>query len=274
MAQEEGRRARKRYKNAPSYDEVKAKIDAKEKASAERKAERVAARKPLTPAERYEQEKAARTNKSSDFSRHRMTGSRGHGSEYQNTRSVREEVLSYLLDEGFASDEKSAEAILGAMSEAWVESIVEDAAYNTLKGFGYPGAIVAVGLNKLSGGKIAKPDQPKPKSTPTPKAPTVSSPGGKTGTVTVDKQYPATLNKEKGMKSTGPTGTEYFSPFVPGTTVTDPGKSRFKATSQEYERIPAKERQEYQVTPRVSDATKYDPTYKPISMRRPGNYRT
>lgn len=126
MAQEEGRRARKRYKNAPSYDEVKAKIDAKEKASAERKAERAAARKPLTPAERYEQEKAARTNKSSDFSRHRMTGSRGHGSEYQNTRSVREEVLSYLIDEGFASDEKSAEAILGAMSESWIESIVEE----------------------------------------------------------------------------------------------------------------------------------------------------
>ena len=44
---------------------------------------------------------------------------------YFNPRSVREEVLSYLLDEGFASDEKSAEAIMGAMSEAWVESIVE-----------------------------------------------------------------------------------------------------------------------------------------------------
>ena len=263
MAQEEGRRARRRSKNAPSYDQVKAGIDAKEKAAAERKAERAAARRPLTPGERYEQEKAARGKKySSDVN------------PYFNPRSVREEVLSYLLDEGFASDEKSAEAIMGAMSEAWIESIVEDAAYNTLKGFGYPGAIVAVGLNKLSGGKIAKPDQPKPKSTPTPKAPTVSSPGGKTGTVTVDKQYPATLNKEKGMKSTGPTGTEYFSPFVPGTTVTDPGKSRFKATSQEYERIPAEERPEYQVTPRVSDATKYDPAYKPISMRRPGNYRT
>ena len=39
--------------------------------------------------------------------------------------NVREEVLSYLLDEGFASDEKSAEAIMDAMSEAWVESIVE-----------------------------------------------------------------------------------------------------------------------------------------------------
>ena len=114
MAQEEGRRARKRYKNAPSYDEVKAKIDAKEKAAAERKSERAAARKPLTPGERYEQEKAARGKKySSDVN------------PYFNPRSVREEVLSYLLDEGFASDEKSAEAILGAMSEAWVESIVE-----------------------------------------------------------------------------------------------------------------------------------------------------
>jgi hypothetical protein len=44
---------------------------------------------------------------------------------YFNPRSVREEVLSYLLDEGFASDEKSAEAILGAMSEAWIDSILE-----------------------------------------------------------------------------------------------------------------------------------------------------
>ena len=35
-------------------------------------------------------------------------------------------ILSHLLDEGFASDEKSAEAILGAMSESWVESIVEE----------------------------------------------------------------------------------------------------------------------------------------------------
>jgi hypothetical protein len=126
MAQEEGRRAKKRYKNAPSYDQVKAKIDAKEKAAAERKAERAAARKPLTPAERYEQEKAARKDKSSGFSQHRMTGSGGHGSEYRVSSRFREEfVINYLLDEGFASDEKSAEAILGAMSEAWVESIVE-----------------------------------------------------------------------------------------------------------------------------------------------------
>ena len=114
MAQEEGRRARRRSKNAPSYDQVKAGIDAKEKAAAERKAERATARRPLTPGERYEQEKAARGKKySSDVN------------PYFNPRSVREEVLSYLLDEGFASDEKSAEAIMGAMSEAWVESICE-----------------------------------------------------------------------------------------------------------------------------------------------------
>ena len=52
-----------------------------------------------------------------------MGGSKN--STYTSRRSVSEEVLSYLLDGGFASDEKSAEAILGAMSEAWVESIVE-----------------------------------------------------------------------------------------------------------------------------------------------------
>ena len=124
--QEGGRRARKRYKNAPSYDQVKAGIDAKEKAAAERKVEREAARRPLTPGERYDQEKATKKDKSSDFSRHRTTGSGGHGSEYRVSSRFKEEfVINYLLDEGFASDEKSAEAILGAMSEAWVESIVE-----------------------------------------------------------------------------------------------------------------------------------------------------
>ncbi len=90
-------------------------------------------KRKLGPAKRHEFEKkrrVARKERGDDrvgntFSQHRMTGSRGHGSEYQNTRSIREEVLSYLLDEGFASDEKSAEAIMGAMSEAWVESICE-----------------------------------------------------------------------------------------------------------------------------------------------------
>jgi hypothetical protein len=91
-------------------------------------------KRKLGPAKRHEFEKkrrAARKERNDpragdSFSQHRMTGSRGHGSEYQNTRSVREEVLvDYLLDEGFASDEKSAQAIAGAMSEVWIDSIVE-----------------------------------------------------------------------------------------------------------------------------------------------------
>jgi len=123
MAQEEGRRARKRSKNAPSYDEVRAKIDAKEKAAAERKAERAAARRPLTPGEQHDRDKARRNHSGTGYSQHLMGGSKN--STYTSRRStIGEEVLSYLLDGGFASDEKSAEAIMGAMSEAWVESIV------------------------------------------------------------------------------------------------------------------------------------------------------
>ena len=64
-----------------------------------------------------------------------MTGSRGHGSEHENIRSVREEVLvDYLLGEGFASDEKSAQVIAGAMSEDWKQNVIEgDALRNTIK---------------------------------------------------------------------------------------------------------------------------------------------
>ena len=151
-------------------------------------------------------------------------------------------ILEYLLDEGYAETPEAALAIMGNMSEDWRESIAEDAAYNTLKGFGYPGALVSVGLNKLSGGKIAKPDQPTVKSTPTPKAPTVSSSGGAGGKVTVDKQYPATLNKEKGMKSTGETGTEYFTPNIRGTDITDFDKAQYKNTyTNTYKDIPARQ---------------------------------
>ena len=123
--QEEGRRARRR-KPSKSVEQLKAEISARDEAKAQRAAERAAARRPLTPGERYEQEKSARKDKSGGFSQHRMTGSGGHGSEYRVSSRFREEfVVNYLLDEGFASDEKSAEAIMGAMSEAWVESIVE-----------------------------------------------------------------------------------------------------------------------------------------------------
>ena len=81
-----------------------------------------------TNAEKYEQEKSAREAK----------GGKGYGGGYPgylmggsqsssnfNPRTVREQIISHLLDEGFASDERSAESIMGAMSEAWVESIFE-----------------------------------------------------------------------------------------------------------------------------------------------------
>jgi len=91
-------------------------------------------KKKMSPAKRHEFEKKrnAERKKRKDpragdsLSINRMTGSRGHGSTYSVPSRFKEEfVINYLLDEGFASDEKSAEAIMGAMSEAWVESIVE-----------------------------------------------------------------------------------------------------------------------------------------------------
>ena len=81
--------------------------------------------KPTTAKKQHELEKKRRMRKHLG----KNVGGEKYSSDvnpYFNPRSVREEVLSYLLDEGFASDEKSAEAILGAMSEAWVESIVEN----------------------------------------------------------------------------------------------------------------------------------------------------
>ena len=128
------RRARRR-KPSKSPEQLNAEISARDEERAKRAAERgptgaaaktqEAARKRRN-AEKYEQEKAARAkNRSSGYgySQHLMGGSSGSSSF--NPRSVREEVLSYLLDEGFASDEKSAEAIMSAMSEAWIESIVD-----------------------------------------------------------------------------------------------------------------------------------------------------
>jgi hypothetical protein len=98
----------------------------------------------LGPKKRHEFEKkrTAERKKRKDpragdsLSINRMTGSGGHGSTYQNNRSIREEVLSYLLDEGFASDEKSAEAIMVNMSEAWIESIVEEILDEAVRGSG------------------------------------------------------------------------------------------------------------------------------------------
>ncbi len=80
--------------------------------------------KPGSAKKQYELEKKRRMRKHLG----KNVGGTQYSSDvnpYFNPRSVREEVLSYLLDEGFASDEKSAEAIMGAMSEAWIESICE-----------------------------------------------------------------------------------------------------------------------------------------------------
>ena len=80
-------------------------------------------KKKRSPKKQYEFEKKRRENLG------RNVGGRTYSSDvtpYFNPRSVREEVLvDYLLGEGFASDEKSAQAIAGAMSEEWVNSIVE-----------------------------------------------------------------------------------------------------------------------------------------------------
>jgi hypothetical protein len=79
-------------------------------------------KKKRSPKKQYEFEKKRRENLG------RNVGGRTYRSDttpYFNPGSVREEVLSYLLDGGFASDEKSAEAILSVMSEDWKQSIVE-----------------------------------------------------------------------------------------------------------------------------------------------------
>lgn len=79
-------------------------------------------KKKRSPKKQYKFEKERRENLGQNVGGHTY---RSDVSPNFNPRSVREEVLSYLLDEGFASDEKSAEAIMSAMSEAWIESIVE-----------------------------------------------------------------------------------------------------------------------------------------------------
>jgi len=95
-------------------------------------------KKKMSPKKRHEFEKkrrAARKERGDDrvgdtFSQHRMTGSRGHGSEHEvnpriSYRHNEEYLIDYLLGEGFASDGKSAQAIVGAMSEEWMQSIIE-----------------------------------------------------------------------------------------------------------------------------------------------------
>ena len=111
-------------------------------------------KKKMSPKKRHEFEKKRREarKKRGDgrvgdtFSQYRMPGSRGRGSEYEvNPRvSAEEYLIDYLLDEGFASDEKSALAIASAMSEDWRENIFE--------GMGF-----SVGASKLAGRLLSNP---------------------------------------------------------------------------------------------------------------------
>jgi hypothetical protein len=126
-------------------------------------------KKKMSPAKRhkFEQERRKERKKRNDprvgdtFSQHRMTGSRGRGSEYEvnprvSYRHNEEYLIDYLLGEGFASDEKSAEAIMGAMSEEWKQSIVEgDALRNTIKTL--EGKRDAMNANKSGSANTAAP---------------------------------------------------------------------------------------------------------------------
>jgi hypothetical protein len=106
------------------------KLEAQRAAKRNQEGDAERARKAANIAQ-YEKEKAARQAKGGKgygggYSQHLMGGNvRSSSYDRHSGRIVHEQILSYLLDEGFASDEKSAEAIMGAMSEAWVESIVE-----------------------------------------------------------------------------------------------------------------------------------------------------
>lgn len=105
--------------------------------------------KPTTAKQQHELEKKRRMRKHLG----RNVGGTQYSSDvnpYLNPRSVREEVLvDYLLDEGFASDEKSASAIASAMSEEWKQSIVEGKSYRPL-GLMHP---FARGMKQKKGGK-------------------------------------------------------------------------------------------------------------------------
>jgi len=173
--------------------------------------------------------------------------------------------------------------IMANMSEEWRSEIVEGigtklaaAGLAGIMGAGMMSAQNAViAKRQYPGGPVAT-DRTELVSKKAEKAKTVASSGGAGGEVTVDKSYPATLNKQKGVKSTGPTGTEYFTPNFPGSNVPNRAETKFKSVaSQQYEKVPSNQRVMDTNKPvSVTDRTKYDPSYKPINMRKPGNYRT
>lgn len=138
----EERPARKR-KGGKSYEEIKSEIDSKNKTEPGITGLSVP-KKNRSPRKQHEFEKKRRAARGNDFSQYRMTGSRGHGSEYSvnpriSYRHNEEYLIDYLLGEGFAFNEKSAQAIYSAMSEEWKQSIVE-AEVLAMRG-GVPGSV-------------------------------------------------------------------------------------------------------------------------------------
>ena len=141
------RPARRRSSNAPSFADVKAAIDKKE---AEKKLKKTSsgasAPKPLTPAQRYEQEKSTRQAKGGKgygggYSAHLMGGNvRSSSYDRHSRRIVQEEtdlydiIFSYLLDEGYAETSEAAEAIMVNMSEDWRDNIIDEAYVDYRKG--------------------------------------------------------------------------------------------------------------------------------------------
>ena len=85
----EARRAKKARSNSKSYKRVKRELDDKEfKAGRLTVAQKheIEKKEREGAAEKHEEEKKKRKDsgeRGDDFSRHRMTGSRGHGSEYE-----------------------------------------------------------------------------------------------------------------------------------------------------------------------------------------------
>lgn len=146
-------RSARRRKPRESYDEVKKRIDTENETERGITGGRVP--KPLTPKQQYKLEKGRREEEKKrkgevpggDFTQYRMTGSRGHGSEYSvnsgnpriSYRHNEEYLIDYLLGEGFAFNKKSAQAIYSAMSEEWKQSIVE-AEVLAMRG-GVPGSV-------------------------------------------------------------------------------------------------------------------------------------
>jgi len=170
-------------------------------------------KKKMSPAKRHkfeqkrrEERKKRRDDRVGDtFSQHRMTGSRGHGSEYEvnprvSYRHNEEYLIGYLLDEGFASDEKSAQAIAGAMGEEWKQSIVEQ---RVDVGGGRTVGPVAGAIHSILTGNLPKSRTYVPPSTQTPtnRPPAVPSSKDDSGKLT---DFGAGGGKEK-MKKTGMT---------------------------------------------------------------------